>query len=220
MLKLKKLRDCVSTRPDRKSTITFTGSRMRKTTVIVVQQYSEVRNHVFGIFSIRKLFHIVRYKTEYRSNENNKESIHHDLSHPKSNNKMPFPTTVIQENDQDSFLVEQVALCIPCGSGMSIAGNSCDASSLASWELDGEIDTSFSSRSYISPLAKALDISERLPLQLPTVPSKKKGKKGRKQRKGRFQLSPEEMAKLPCRFFQSKKGCRMGACCPFNHATL
>lgn len=134
---------------------------------------------------------------------------------------MSFPRTIIQENDQEPFLVEQVALCIPCGSGMSIAGNSCDASSLASWELDGDIDTSFSSRSYMSPMAKALDMSERLPLQLPTVPlTKKKGKGGRKQRKQRPQLTPEEMAKLPCRFFQSKKGCGKGACCPYNHATL
>mmetsp|Transcript_21494 Transcript_21494/g.44173 ORF Transcript_21494/g.44173 Transcript_21494/m.44173 type:complete len:134 (+) Transcript_21494:86-487(+) len=133
---------------------------------------------------------------------------------------MSYPTTIIQENDQEHFLVEQVALCIPCGSGMSIAGNSCDASSLASWELDDDIDTSFSTRSSISPMAKALDMSERLPLQLPTFPSKKKGRKGRKQRQQRPQLAPEEMAKLPCRFFQSKKGCGKGACCPYNHATL
>ncbi len=135
---------------------------------------------------------------------------------------MSFPTTIFQETEEDIFLVEQVALqCVPCGSGLSLAGNSCDAS-VASWELDGDIDSSFSSRSSTSPMAKALDIQDRLPLHLPTVhvQSKTKGRKGRKGRTGRPQLTPEQMAKLPCRFFQSKAGCRAGACCPYNHATL
>ena len=131
-----------------------------------------------------------------------------------------------------SHLVEKVALCIPCG--ISLSGNSCETSSLCSFDyLDSpsDIDTSFSSRSSSSPMAKALGQIETITLSTvastvtSTVPvatharsNKRRGKKGRKQRQRqpRPQLSPEEMATMPCRFFHSKKGCQR-ADCPYNH---
>ena len=176
--------------------------------------------HYFVSFH-RTLLHILFIKPINDKLESNTKSNKSTFQIIKEYSIMSLPTNIIQENDQELFLVEQVALCLPCGSGLSLAGTSCDASSLASWEMEGDIDSSFSSRSFISPMARALDIQDRLPLQLPVVQqSKKKGKKGRKQRKQRPQLTTEQMAKLPCRFFQSKAGCRAGACCPYNHATL
>lgn len=148
--------------------------------------------------------------------------------------------------------VEQVALrCHPCGTS-SLAGNTCETSSLASFDFESDIDTSFSSRSGISPMAKALgqrlgecaDEDDSLSISLkstdsmmvnpsahaylprsynnasPTpLPQSRRRKNGRKnqQRKARPVYTPEEMAKMPCRFFSSKKGCQR-VDCPYSHA--
>ena len=143
------------------------------------------------------------------------------------------------DDGQPNCLVQHVALlqCQPCNESettatattMSLDNASCLTDDYSTVD---DIDTSFSSRSSNSPMAKALDDLSRMEdmppvtIQTPKITNSKK-----KKQRGRGQAIATPRAGYPtptfntmatpgadvCRFFRSKKGCRAGRNCPYRH---
>ena len=136
--------------------------------------------------------------------------------------------------------------CLPCDSH-SVDDSNADCDSLGfDTEHNSDMDSSFQSRSSKSPMAMAMAIalsrnhaaSSNSNLSNNNLSNsnnnlsksmKKKQRQRRRQqqqqRAGRQVLFPpehsqsgEKLLLLPCRFFQTKKGCRKGISCPFDHS--
>ena len=135
--------------------------------------------------------------------------------------------------------------CLPCDSH-SVDDSNADCDSLGfDTEHNSDMDSSFQSRSSTSPMAMAMSIAlsrnhaassnnlsnnnlSNSNNNLSKSMKKKQRQRRRQQqqqRAGRQVLFPpehsqsgEKLLLLPCRFFQTKKGCRKGISCPFDHS--
>jgi hypothetical protein len=124
------------------------------------------------------------------------------------------------EQEIPAFMVEQLAICLPCN----------DNETVASFENDSEIDISFSSRgsefSYLSsgtsPMARALERvgNEVAVSQQQQQPRQRRQQRNQSKKSRRKQARSQQPQPAPstqaCRFFRSKKGCARTDC-PFVH---
>ena len=127
----------------------------------------------------------------------------------------------------------QVTFCLPCNESFetdtdididAMASMSCGESARAEihLELDIDLDASFSSRT--SPMANALrqqlgSEDSSTTSDEGSLGSNSNNSSQKSRRRSRCLTSPTQAStKTPCRFFHSKKGCRMGSKCRFDHS--
>jgi hypothetical protein len=138
---------------------------------------------------------------------------------------MMHQSFVRERDEPPAYLVEGWQLaCLPCD---NISVNSYDSVDF-NIDNDTDIDASLKSRSS-SPMAMAIALSRNniggneekaLNHDKSTAPPRwrKQRQQQQQQQQQQHGLPQPQLLKTPCRFFQSKKGCRKGSSCPFDHS--